>query len=58
MSDKVSDFVKKYGAACGGDWSDILMAALLAGLIQVYKGLKDRAYDFSELWDILEEDNE
>lgn len=55
MSDKIGDFIKEYGTACGGNCSDVLASVILAGLLEDYLGLEDRVYEFPELWDILEQ---
>ena len=54
MEKCVADFVKKYGTACGGNWSAMLMSAIRNGLPYEYKKLNDdKAYEFGELFDII-----
>ena len=48
-----AEFVKQYGVACGGDWTQMLMQAIKNGFPKVYAEMTDQAYTFGELWDII-----
>jgi len=52
---KVNKFIEKYGVACGGNWSSMLMSTIKNGLPDVYTKMEDRSYKFEELYTIIEE---
>ena len=51
--DKIVEFIKAYGVACGGNWAGMLMSAIKHGMPEVWETLEDREYSFGQLWAII-----
>ena len=53
---KVARFIKKYGIACGGNWTAMLMYTIKNGLPKIYEAMDDdKEYSYEELYKILAE---
>jgi hypothetical protein len=56
MNKKIAEFIKKYGIACGGNWTEMFMTAIKNGLPDVYDSMSDKKeYSFEELFKIISE---
>lgn len=51
----ISDFIKKYGVASGGDWGRMFMSAIKNGMPNVHAKLSNtKSYSPVEMWNIIE----
>ena len=53
---KIAGFIKKYGIACGGNWTAMLMTTIKHGLPKTYEAMDDnKEFTYEELYKILAE---
>ena len=50
---KIAEFIKTHGVACGGNWANMLMAAIKTGMPDIYKAMPDKEYQVCELYQII-----